>query len=103
MMCRIRCIRGICLGEIKSLLFPGNSITITDPEMTRSLMNLDESVALVMFAFEHVEPRDLFVQKSDASTIGDLAIILVKMQFVLLLWAGRTGCLAILRMVLMSV
>ncbi len=36
-------------------------------------MNLDEAVALVMFVFEHGEPGDLFVQKSDASTIGDLA------------------------------
>ena len=51
----------------------GNPITITNPEMTRFLMNLDEAVALVMFAFEHGEPGDLFVQKSDASTIGDLA------------------------------
>ena len=39
----------------------------------RFLMNLDEAVDLVMFAFEHGEPGDLFVQKSDASTIGDLA------------------------------
>ncbi len=51
----------------------GNPITITDPNMTRFLMNLDEAVDLVMFAFEHANPGDLFVQKSDASTIGDLA------------------------------
>ncbi len=51
----------------------GNPITITDPSMTRFLMNLDEAVELVMFAFEHARPGDLFVQKSDASTIGDLA------------------------------
>ncbi|MBE5899978.1 MAG: NAD-dependent epimerase/dehydratase family protein [Lachnospiraceae bacterium] len=48
-------------------------ITITDPNMTRFLMNLDEAVALVAFAFEHAEPGDLFIQKADASTIGDLA------------------------------
>ena len=48
-------------------------ITITDPNMTRFLMNLDEAVDLVAFAFEHAEPGDLFVQKADASTIGDLA------------------------------
>lgn len=47
----------------------GNPITITNPEMTRFLMNLDEAVDLVMFAFEHGEPGDLFVQKADASTI----------------------------------
>ena len=48
-------------------------ITITDPNMTRFLMNLDEAVKLVQFAFEHANPGDLFIQKSDASTIGDLA------------------------------
>ena len=41
--------------------------------MTRFLMNLDEAVDLVKFAFEHAEPGDLFVQKAPASTIGDLA------------------------------
>ena len=41
--------------------------------MTRFLMNLDEAVDLVQFAFEHANPGDLFIQKSDASTIGDLA------------------------------
>ena len=51
----------------------GNPITITDPNMTRFLMNLDEAVVLVMFAFEHANPGDLFIQKSDTSTIGDLA------------------------------
>lgn len=51
----------------------GKPITITDPDMTRFLMNLDEAVDLVQFAFEHANPGDLFVQKSDASTIGDLA------------------------------
>ena len=41
--------------------------------MTRFLMNLDEAVDLVQFAFEHAKPGDLFIQKSDASTIGVLA------------------------------
>ena len=41
--------------------------------MTRFLMNLDEAVDLVQFAFEHANPGDLFIQKADASTIGDLA------------------------------
>ncbi len=48
-------------------------ITITDPNMTRFLMNLDEAVDLVAFAFENAEPGDLFIQKASASTIGDLA------------------------------
>ena len=41
--------------------------------MTRFLMNLSEAVDLVLFAFEHGQPGDLFIQKADASTIGDLA------------------------------
>lgn len=49
-------------------------ITITDPEMTRFLMSLDDSVNLVLYAFQNARPGDIFVQKSPASTIGDLAI-----------------------------
>jgi UDP-glucose 4-epimerase len=49
-------------------------LTITDPEMTRFLMSLDESVDLVLYAFENARPGDIFVQKSPASTIGDLAM-----------------------------
>ena len=49
-------------------------ITITDPNMTRFLMNLDEAVDLVLFAFNNANQGDLFVQKSPASTVGDLAI-----------------------------
>ncbi len=51
----------------------GKPITITDPAMTRFLMSLDEAVDLVVFAFRHANPGDLFVQKAPASTIGDLA------------------------------
>lgn len=48
-------------------------ITITDPNMTRFMMHLDEAVELVMYAFEHAEPGDVFVKKAPAATIGDLA------------------------------
>ncbi len=48
-------------------------ITITDPSMTRFLMSLDDSVDLVIFAFEHCNQGDIFVQKAEASTIGTLA------------------------------
>ena len=51
----------------------GNPITITDPNMTRFLMSLDEAVELVLFAFEHGNAGDLFVNKAPAGTIGDLA------------------------------
>ena len=54
-------------------MIEGKPITITDPNMTRFLMNLDEAVDLVQFAFEHANPGDLFIQKAPASTIGDLA------------------------------
>lgn len=69
----VMCSRGSVIPLFIDQIRAGNPITITDPNMTRFLMNLDEAVALVMFAFEHGEPGDLFVQKSDASTIGDLA------------------------------
>jgi UDP-N-acetylglucosamine 4,6-dehydratase len=51
-------------------------ISITDPEMTRYMMTLDEAVDLVIFAFEHGRQGDMFVQKSPASTIHTLAIAL---------------------------
>ncbi len=54
-------------------IYAGNPITITNPEMTSFLMNLDEAVELVCFAFNHANPGDLFIQKADASTICDLA------------------------------
>jgi UDP-N-acetylglucosamine 4,6-dehydratase len=49
-------------------------LTITDPSMTRFLMSLEDSVDLVLYAFEHAKPGDIFVQKSPASTILDLAL-----------------------------
>ncbi len=69
----VMCSRGSVIPLFIDQIKAGNPITITDPNMTRFLMNLDEAVDLVMFAFTHGEPGDLFVQKSDASTIGDLA------------------------------
>lgn len=51
----------------------GKPLTITDPEMTRFMMTLEESVKLVVFAFENAEPGDLFVQKSPAAKIITLA------------------------------
>lgn len=51
----------------------GEPLGITDPNMTRFLMSLDESVDLVLHAFEHGKQGDMFVQKAPAATIGDLA------------------------------
>ncbi|RAV13813.1 polysaccharide biosynthesis protein [Paenibacillus contaminans] len=54
----------------------GQPLTVTDPNMTRFLMSLEEAVELVVFAFKNAEAGDIMVQKSPASTIGDLAIAL---------------------------
>lgn len=69
----VMCSRGSIIPLFIEQIKSGKPVTITDPNMTRFLMNLDEAVDLVMFAFEHAKPGDLFVQKADASTIGDLA------------------------------
>lgn len=69
----VMCSRGSVIPLFIDQIKAGKPITITDPSMTRFLMNLDEAVDLVMFAFKHANPGDLFIQKADASTIGDLA------------------------------
>lgn len=69
----VMCSRGSVIPLFIDQIKAGQPITITNPEMTRFLMNLDEAVDLVKFAFEHAEPGDLFIQKADASTIGVLA------------------------------
>ena len=69
----VMCSRGSVIPLFIDQIRAGKPITITDPNMTRFLMNLDEAVDLVQFAFEHANPGDLFIQKADASTIGDLA------------------------------
>ena len=69
----VMCSRGSVIPLFIDQIKAGNPITITNPEMTRFLMNLDEAVDLVKFAFEHANPGDLFIQKADASTIGVLA------------------------------
>lgn len=69
----VMCSRGSVIPLFIDQIKAGNPITITNPEMTRFLMNLDEAVNLVQFAFEHANPGDLFIQKADASSIGVLA------------------------------
>jgi UDP-glucose 4-epimerase len=65
--------RGSVIPLFLKQIKEGNTITITDPNMTRFLMSLDEAVELVLFAFEHGNSGDLFVNKAPAGTIGDLA------------------------------
>lgn len=57
----------------------GKPLTITDPNMTRFLMSLEDAVELVVFAFENAEAGDIMVQKSPASTIRDLATALLEL------------------------
>jgi UDP-glucose 4-epimerase len=57
----------------------GNPITITDPDMTRYLMSLEEAVELVVYAYKNGGQGDIFVQKSPASTIRDLAQALIEL------------------------
>ena len=70
-------------GSVIPLFFDqikqGKALTITNPQMTRFLMSLEDAVDLVLFAFENGEPGDLFVQKSPASTIEDLATAILEM------------------------
>ncbi len=65
--------RGSVIPLFISQLKEGKSLTITDPQMTRFLMSLEESVDLVLHAFKHGKQGDIFVQKAPACTVADLA------------------------------
>nr|WP_305852068.1 nucleoside-diphosphate sugar epimerase/dehydratase [Staphylococcus aureus] len=57
----------------------GEPLTITDPDMTRFLMSLEDAVELVVHAFKHAETGDIMVQKAPSSTVGDLATALLEL------------------------
>src|SRR5690606_18069674 len=65
--------RGSVIPLFLKQIQEGTPLTVTDPEMTRFLMSLEDAVELVLFAFENGNPGDLFVNKAPASTIKDLA------------------------------
>lgn len=65
--------RGSVIPLFVDQLKEGKALTVTDPNMTRFLMSLEDSVDLVLHAFEHGEQGDIFVQKAPASTVADLA------------------------------
>ena len=71
--------RGSVIPLFVQQIKDGQPLTITNPDMTRFLMSLDEAVELVVFAFTNGNPGDLFVQKSPASTVGDLALAVKKL------------------------
>jgi UDP-N-acetylglucosamine 4,6-dehydratase len=65
--------RGSVIPLFVEQIRAGNPITITDPSMTRFMMTLDDAVDLVLYAFEHGQPGEIFVQKAPAATIEVLA------------------------------
>ncbi|NTV12501.1 MAG: polysaccharide biosynthesis protein [Desulfobulbaceae bacterium] len=65
--------RGSVIPLFVAQLKEGKPLTVTDPNMTRFLMSLEDSVDLVLYAFEHGQQGDIFVQKAPASTVADLA------------------------------
>ena len=69
----VMCSRGSVIPLWIEQIKQGNSITVTDPIMTRFIMSLEEAVDLVLFAFEHGENGDLLIQKAPACTIGTQA------------------------------
>ena len=72
----VMCSRGSIIPLFIKQIKEGKPLTITSPNMTRFMMSLKESVSLVMFAFQHAGPGDVFVQKAPATTIHTLALAL---------------------------
>jgi UDP-N-acetylglucosamine 4,6-dehydratase/5-epimerase len=75
----VMCSRGSVIPLFSSQIHSGHPITITDPNMTRFMMTLDDAVDLVLFAFENGQPGEIFVQKSPAATIDILVKALTEM------------------------
>ena len=71
--------RGSVIPLFIEQLKAGNDLTVTDPNMTRFMMTLDDAVDLVIYAFQHGNNGDMFIQKSPASTIEDLAKALIEL------------------------
>ena len=69
----VMCSRGSVIPLFIEQIKSGEPLTVTDPQMTRFIMSLEEAVELVIFAFKHAESGDIMVQKAPACTIGVLA------------------------------
>ncbi len=78
--------RGSVIPLFRDQIKEGKAITITDPEMTRFMMTLEDAVDLVLFAFENGSPGDIFVQKAPSATIGTLV------QAMLELYGAHNPC-----------
>lgn len=66
--------RGSVIPLFVNQILEGKPLTVTDPDMTRFMMSIDDAIGLVIYAFLHACPGDIFVQKSPAATIEDLAL-----------------------------
>lgn len=75
----VMCSRGSVIPLFVQQIRAGQALTLTDPAMTRFMMTLDDAVDLVLFAFEHGQPGEIFVQKAPAATIEVLAQALTGM------------------------
>jgi UDP-glucose 4-epimerase len=71
--------RGSVIPLFISQILTGRPITVTDPNMTRFMMSINDALDLVTYAFQHGQPGDIFVQKAPAATIGTLANALKKL------------------------
>jgi UDP-N-acetylglucosamine 4,6-dehydratase len=76
----VMCSRGSVIPLFTTQIRAGQPITITDPAMTRFMMTLDDAVDLVLYAFEHGKPGEIFVQKAPAATIETLANALTSLM-----------------------
>lgn len=70
----VMCSRGSVIPLFIEQIKAGNSLTVTNPDMTRFIMSLEEAIDLVLFAFENAQSGDILVQKAPACTIGTLAV-----------------------------
>lgn len=75
----VMCSRGSVIPLFTNQIRSGQPITITDPAMTRFMMTLDDAVDLVLYAFEHGKPGEIFVQKAPAATIETMAYALTNL------------------------
>jgi UDP-N-acetylglucosamine 4,6-dehydratase/5-epimerase len=71
--------RGSVIPLFISQILSGQAITVTDPQMTRFMMSIDDALDLVVYAFQNGNPGDFFVQKAPAATIGVLVNALKKL------------------------
>jgi UDP-glucose 4-epimerase len=72
--------RGSVIPLFVDQIRAGKSLTVTDPNMTRFMMTLDDAVDLVIYAFEHGQSGDIFVQKAPAATVSTLASALIRLM-----------------------